>query len=146
MSPCPYCLSTQRPSGKHTGTSPSYQGPCGDKRKCVLVAEITLTSRSLSAFPPGLTATFISSSCPFSCPLSSGSWIMGRGRWPCLGLAHDCFPCDSSPFLSSASRMSLPRVTWKLCYQEGSIFSARTPEWTGCLPPLSQDHLHWTVS
>lgn len=133
-------LYTEPYRGAHRNI-PSYQGPSGDMRKCVFVAETPLSSRSLFAFPPGLIATFTSS----FCPSPSGSPIMGRGWWPLPGLAHDCFPCDPSPFLSSACRMSLPRVTWKLCIKRGvspwpELLNDRVP------PHPGQDHLHCTVN
>ena len=108
-------VSTHRGPAGSTQEHPFLPGPLWRHHEevCFLV-ETTLSSLSLLAFLPELIATtFISSSYPSPRPLSSGSWLVGRGRWPLTGLAHDCFPCDSLLFLPSASRMSLPRVTWK---------------------------------
>lgn len=120
-------LHTELQLGAHRNI-PSYQGSCGDfTRKCVFVAEITLSSH-LSALPPELIATtFTSSSCPSPCPLSSGPWIVSRGRWPLPGLAHDCFPCDCFSFhLLVGGAYSNVEATSLGSWMAGSLLPVRT--------------------
>lgn len=110
---------TQSPSGERTGTSLPT-------RDLVETEGVCFCGRNYSEFTKSVClSSWAHSYLHFQLlPLCMATelWSVARGQREVAtsGLARDCFPCDSLPFLSSASRMSSPRVTRKLRIKGGA--------------------------